>query len=486
MKIKKLQIYKGGELQTEASFDGDSNYLIFSATNSHGKTTLIRFLVYAFGFSIPSTSGIRMPFYRTILSLDMNGDNTILEREGKTISVLGKDGSPVSVFDLSNSDTQKGFLASLFGVSPDIVPYLLNCFYIDQSDGWTNLYNGKISGNNKFNLQAFLRTMAGVDTAQEDAEEKAVLKDLSKYQLMSDMYDYAKQNAIEKGEDASKLPADYLAEKANIQVQKAQLDEQIDSINRVVKKNLLFADWIAQSHLQVTFDHGQTYHILSSENIHGFNGNQNLLLSKKALLEIDRRRLMDRDADIDAKLASLNVLPIGSQDLPKIAINPEQLAAINQEQVRSTIQSLRKRLATIRREKETKKTPEFVVVESKFLKNLTDISEKLGVFDDYLKDEKNFPFVTDRGKYPGAVKSLIIVSYRLACRALLEDKGIVLPFIIDSPGANEVDLRNIELMEKVIIASAKAGVFISSIFDTNLPQLKKKTIVNRLFDSKSY
>ena len=180
-----------------------------------------------------------MPYYRTVLSLDTENGTTILRREGKTISILGPKGDQVLTCDLSDSDAKTAFLASLFGVKPGLVPYLLGCFYLDQSDGWERLHKGKIAGENSFSVQAFLRILAGVDTSVEETQEKSLLKEISKYQLVSDIYDYAKQNAVEKNQDWSKLPAQYVNDQSALQIKINQLDDQIRSINRVIAKNMI-------------------------------------------------------------------------------------------------------------------------------------------------------------------------------------------------------------------------------------------------------
>ncbi len=57
MKIEKVNIQRGEE-QREFVFDENIN-LIYSKENSKGKTTLLRAILYGFGYNIPATDGIK-------------------------------------------------------------------------------------------------------------------------------------------------------------------------------------------------------------------------------------------------------------------------------------------------------------------------------------------------------------------------------------------------------------------------------------------
>ena len=57
MKIKKVNLQRKGE-KREFIFDDNIN-LIYSKDNSKGKTTLLRAILYGFGYNIPATDGIK-------------------------------------------------------------------------------------------------------------------------------------------------------------------------------------------------------------------------------------------------------------------------------------------------------------------------------------------------------------------------------------------------------------------------------------------
>ena len=55
--------------------------LIYSKENSKGKTTLVRFLLYALGYQIPATAGIGdFAKFTFILNITINGKNITITR----------------------------------------------------------------------------------------------------------------------------------------------------------------------------------------------------------------------------------------------------------------------------------------------------------------------------------------------------------------------------------------------------------------------
>lgn len=63
--------------------------LVFSKKNSVGKTTLLRMLMYALGYSIPNTRGIRFSDYEMILTLvGANESEFILTRNHDYIELV--------------------------------------------------------------------------------------------------------------------------------------------------------------------------------------------------------------------------------------------------------------------------------------------------------------------------------------------------------------------------------------------------------------
>ena len=76
---------------------GKNVNVIFSKKNSVGKTTLLRLLMYAMGYPIPNTRGIRFSDYETVLTVvGANNENFVLTRNRDYI-------------ELRHNDEEKGY-----------------------------------------------------------------------------------------------------------------------------------------------------------------------------------------------------------------------------------------------------------------------------------------------------------------------------------------------------------------------------------------
>ena len=129
---------------------------------------------------------------------------------------------------------------------------------------------------------------------------------------------------------------------------------------------MTFSDWIAQSYLQVTFDEGKTFNTLTSKNIKGYNANQNLLQSRRALLEIEKKKAQSLLDEVNSKIQALSILPIAPDKMPEVVLNPQQLSAIDQKKVSATLASLRHQVSDLRKDIENKQTPFLMILKGIF------------------------------------------------------------------------------------------------------------------------
>ena len=90
MKIKKV-IIQWKDAKREFIFDDKIN-LIYSKDNSKGKTTLLRAILYGFGYNIPATDGIKTfdDFY-ILIEYTKNSQVYKIERHGDIIYFCIKD-----------------------------------------------------------------------------------------------------------------------------------------------------------------------------------------------------------------------------------------------------------------------------------------------------------------------------------------------------------------------------------------------------------
>ena len=158
MKLKSVTL-KEGFLEKRIEFS-DSTNMIYSDKNSVGKTTLVRALLYALGYSVPSTKGLKfddMEFYMTI---DKDGKDYKLYRHNSYLSI--DDGIEETGYSLP-SDFHEVMKQVFDCENPDVADNLLGACYMDQEKGWTLLNRGKVIGSISFNIEALIRGLGGID-----------------------------------------------------------------------------------------------------------------------------------------------------------------------------------------------------------------------------------------------------------------------------------------------------------------------------------
>ena len=97
-----------------------------------------------------------------------------------------------------------------------------------------------------------------------------------------------------------------------------------------------------------------------------------------------------------------------------------------------------------------------------------EYSKELGV-DDKIIQKENYIFTSDLKSLSGTILSKIIFAFKLAFLTVIEKRlNTKLIFIIDSPGAKEMDKDNFNLILKLLKKELKNNqVFIATLFDIN-------------------
>ncbi len=158
MRIVSLQVNANqltllGDNQKVFSFEDNVN-IVFSTKNSVGKTTLLRLLIYALGYPIPSTRGIRFSDYETILKVvGAKDENFVLTRNRDYIEVLHNNEEKGYSLPVEQNELH----SLIYGITNlEVIDNLLGAFYLDQEKGWTLLNRGKAIGNIHFSIESLL------------------------------------------------------------------------------------------------------------------------------------------------------------------------------------------------------------------------------------------------------------------------------------------------------------------------------------------
>ncbi len=278
-----------------------SHTLIYSENNSSGKSTLLRLLLYAIGYQIPSTKGLCFKEISTILEYERDGNNYIVKRP---VSPHG------DILILIDSDNQeKRFILPLdqlklhkllFGISnEDVLLNLLGCFYVDQEKGWTLLNRGTVIGKNKFSIEAFVRGLADRECHQYLNQLRKIEEDLSRYKLFEKVLHYSEELA-DRDDSIFALPSD--EKKSNIVVQlktqRALLQNELETVESIYKDNISVKRLIESLKISIQDNSGNIIPV-TVNNIYGLEDSINFSTSRYLFLNKKIEELEHQIASMD-------------------------------------------------------------------------------------------------------------------------------------------------------------------------------------------
>lgn len=240
---------------------------IFSRDNSQGKTTLVRFLIYALGYNIPITSMIDKEDYEIRLELKIGGEKRLVFRHAGILTIEDADGKK-HFFNVKHDNNE--VIKFLFKIdNPDIQNNLLGCFYIDQEYGWSVINRGTVLGQNRFSVDKFLRGLSETDVSKKK-QIKNIEKDISLYKKVLEFYN--SNNKLSDYDNQIKPPDKAVSEiqdKINALTLKLNLhNKELESALKSKNDNKEWSERIDS--LKITIKHGNAEpFILKKEDIVG-------------------------------------------------------------------------------------------------------------------------------------------------------------------------------------------------------------------------
>ena len=127
---------KEGMYEKKIDFLKEVN-LIHSKENSRGKTTLLRFMLYALGYNIPNTRKIKFNQCQVemIIESEKNGAIKLIRNDVSSIQVEINAEKRTYVMPEQQNELQALFFET---DNKDIISNLLGAYYVDQEKGWNN------------------------------------------------------------------------------------------------------------------------------------------------------------------------------------------------------------------------------------------------------------------------------------------------------------------------------------------------------------
>lgn len=457
----------------------DNVNLVISKENSVGKSTLLRLLFYSMGYSIPGTKGIKFKNVKTKLTIDTINGLVILERDDRFINFI-QNGNTHSFFLPDDSETLHSLI---FNTNNDkVLSNILGAIYLDQEKGWTLLNRGIVIGKQYFNLKELISGLAERENRELELELASVISEQKKYKTMQNLYDYKTTLLDIKGNDSQNDYIDELERDLNILfIDKNILDKQIKDIEVSFKDNISFVKYIENMRLYIN-NEGQKIQV-TKDNLVDFEDNQELLNTRKKLLELKKSKLESRIIEIKEKLAKENSLISLQSEIQKFDSQVANLVIypISLDKIISQLKTREKELKKIIFNKITVNNG---IVDSLYL-TIKKYAEELGV-SQYMDDNNDYIFTDDLKGFSGAVYHKMVFSFKMAYIIELQKYlGYKLPIVLDSPSGREIDQKNISDIMKILARDFKDNqIIIASIYDeygfekTNRVELSKGIFIS--------
>ncbi|MBS6510076.1 MAG: hypothetical protein KH334_00055 [Clostridiales bacterium] len=465
MIIQKLIFQELSDMASD-SFHNKFNLITSNNVNSAGKSTYCRLIFYALGYTIPSTEGINFNRVNTTAYIENNSQKYIVKRSFKFLDVQHEGGSWSKTYILP--DEHISFISYIFGVDNlRIAGNLLGLMYIDQEKGWTLLNRGKVIGNNRFSIDELVSALKNIDCEELFKEREAIESEIDKYQALLNMNSikeeyYENNNNLEVitlGEDIKKKIA-------SIQLEIQNIKQNIDEINKVIKQDKSFFEYIEAMSLYVKTAEGLVKvskdNIENSCNIEYLKAEKSVLMNQLSRLEREKAKLI---REYKVVINGTNLFG------ENITIDTEKRINSALSSIDVDVEAIKVLLNKAKKEREGIKAQirtrirwnnEYI---SQIYKLFFEYARKLNV-ERFISDKIDYIFTDNlRGK-TGALFQKLIIAYKVAVIKVVEQAiNTKLFLVIDSPKAKELDDKNTrQMMEFLQRELSDNQVIIASIF----------------------
>ncbi len=480
MQIKSLVITRHllqSDPQFIKVFDFNKNTLIHSEKNSVGKTTLLRAILYAMGFSSPSTKGLKFKNYTFQLTIITDtGKELHLERENNHLILkIQHDTDDGQIFSLP-ADRNSIHSYIFENDRLKLLENILGVMYVDQEKGWTLLNRGIVIGKIRFSIESYIIGIAGIDCKDLENRLFYTNRQIEKYNKILNFAQYKNQIAELTPESRCDSEIDEIESKIHIlEFERQSLLEEQKKLKRINTKNISFERYITSMKLVVQNEEGIKIPV-NEKTILDFRDYKQLVNAKISNIQDDIDKISNKISDLYKPLENQQYLfEVESlvqrfdRSVSKINIDPIS--------VKNLINTLENEKKSIEGEIKQKIVSQTSIIED-LKKTIKMYAEELDVYT-YLNGDI---FTSDLQPLSGAILHKIVFCFKLAyIEALRKSLDIKVPIILDSPRGKEVDEKNIEQMINILKRDfSNHQIIIASIYKYQLDELTTINIENTL------
>ena len=472
---------KEGLFKRRIDFSKEVN-LIHSDKNSKGKTTLLRFMLYALGYNIPNTKKIK--FNQCEVEL-------IVENEKKEEIKLVRNNLPIIQIEKNKKkkvyvipEQQNELQEIVFGIeNKDIISNLLGVYYIDQEKGWTLLNRGIVIGSIHFNIEELIRGLSGINCTDLIEKETQLKRKISKYKQMLSIAEYQQILQNEKGLVTNSYEDKIDSELDSLLIKQREIKEELRRIDKILSDNKHFKKFVIEMKLLVKTSSGEIVPV-TENNIVGLNDAIELLVTKRKLTfarfvdvtsKIEKKqKKFDKEYEQLKFFELVNQLEIFDKRISSIPLNR---IIIKQEitNLEKEVKDIREEISRITKNNNTIGSYIFEII----IKYATElkIGDKNSISPTYL-------FTSNLKELSGAILHKTVFAFKLGYISAIKKKlNIKLPILLDSPTGKEVDQENIKLMMNILKRDfSDHQIIIASIFEYDFNNVNTIEIKNRLIE----
>ena len=478
MRIKHLKVFTK---ENEWFYKFEKNTMIYSLNNSRGKTTLIRFILYALGYQIPATEGIGdFDNLKFEILIESNNHCYTLNRLKDIVIVKIKNES----LEFKIPEQENELHCIIFGIENQIIlNNLLAVFYIDQEKGWTLLNRGKIIGNIRFNIEEFIAGISNISIQSLLSEKRVLNKEIKKYRYIKNAIDINKEfneeddDTIEEYEKISMNELIQLQKEKQLELKK--IKKEIKRLENIILKNNGFAEMIENYGLIIEYEGKRMQ--LTRDNLMDYDRNQNLMKIKIQNLKLQMNKINKEEEKIIEQINNKNTLFQTEDLLETMQKNIEGLG-IDISQIDKIIRQLNNKRNSI-----NNKIKNRLTFNNNQLKEYYDIVYKyckeLGI-EGYISDNSPKYILTNKLKgLSGRVLAQMSFVFKLSyIQAIKNTFDICLPIIMDSPRTNELSEESTNQMMGILKRDfSEHQIITASIYKNEVINFNIINLENGLF-----
>lgn len=465
MKINYLRVKDNDGINYYYKFDDKT--MIYSRENSKGKTTLVRFILYALGYQIPATEGIgdfeKISFE---ISVCNSSKKIIVFRKANNVQVKCDEKS----YNFILPDQENELHSIVFEISNmTVLDNLLAVYYIDQEKGWTLLNRGKIIGNIRFNIEEFIAGISNINIDNLLSEKKVLNNEIKKYRYFKNAVDI---NSEFEDEDDNTFEYDkynmdeLIQEQKEYEIKLRKARKQRKKLEDIITTNKGFAEMIENYGLLVS--HNGEEFILTKDKLSDFDRNQDLLKIKLNSFKIEEEKIKRQLDKILMNINEKNVLFTTESLLDDMQSNIEKLG-IDITQIDKILKQLINKRNTINKQIKDKLSFNNQQLYN-FYETIVKYSTELGVFQFISDPSPRFVLTNKLKGLSGRVLAQLSYVFKLSYIKSIEDTySVFLPIIIDSPRTNELSEESTNAMMEILKRDFfKHQVITASIYSSDV------------------